>query len=38
MYWEADEMLLACFAVSLAAAIFLEASIVSGAKPIIQMT
>lgn len=32
MYWEADEMLLACFAISLAFAIFLEVSIVSGAK------
>lgn len=38
MYWEANEMLLACFAISLAAAIFLEASVVSGAKTIIQMT
>lgn len=38
MYGEADEMLLACFPVSLDFAIFLEVSIVGGAKTIIQLT
>lgn len=35
MYWEAAEMLLACFVTSLDFAIFLEASIFRAAQPML---